>query len=295
MKLIFVGDVDLSTPHNISPSVKKFLAEGDMVLGTLNSPVEYKHLDLLKDSNLKHLNLANSKLISHGSNRLHSIKVHLDWAKILYTGAGADKNSAAGMFIRNFEVDFPRDTLFLGFPNLVVENKKFFRVGFLGVSLVGKEYEALPEKPGIFYINIDHTASLIKKVKVAASKVDMLIVNIEWDLKGISDYKIPIKIRRLSRALVNAGAKIIHGNYKNKYPIEIYKNSLIIWSCGQFMEDPQTSGMAVLASIELEQIPYERNKYSDYLWYFTGYKNIKTNITYTLKRIINQNGNIVFE
>lgn len=276
MKLIFGGRINLSdidTKHDIfDSSVKTFLKDSTFVCANLYSILQFKHFDILEDANIGHLSLANSFIGSQNNNIIHSIKAHLKYKKIMSTGAGINKSEAKGIFINHYAIN---------------ENT-MFKIGFLSVSFVLKKAEALPHEKGILYYDMNYIEELINHISIASKKVDLLVVNVEW-MQGNCEQN-----RKVAKQLILAGAKIVHGNCENMYPVEIYDNSIIIWSCGQFIGPEDQRGLLVMADIDIQEISYPIKHYTDYLWYFTGYKKHKPVVTYTLKQIQYINNSIKF-
>lgn len=83
---------------------------------------------------------------------------------------------------------------------------------------------------------VKRTKALISLVEETKTKVDILIVAVGWgDDRG---YKPPGEHTDLSHALIEAGADIIFGHSTRVFRgVEVYRNKLIIYSAGNFIDD----------------------------------------------------------
>lgn len=238
MKFVFIGDIMLGRLFNMKPAtynpfgmgILKFLQKADFIIGNLETtittsdkPVEktfnYKmlptHARWLKALSLTHVNIANNHILDYGVDGLNDTRKTLDIVNIGFSGAGNNLKEAA------------MPTIYM------TDNHK---IGVLSAADHYKEWAATRVKSGINYFNIKNHASLIRQTRTAAKKVDFLIVSIHWGPNYVDD--ISGQTRALAHKLVDVGANVIHGTSAHHLlPIEVYKNSLIIYSNGDFIDD----------------------------------------------------------
>jgi len=103
-----------------------------------------------------------------------------------------------------------------------------------------RSWAAAAEVPGV---NLLTTLSEGAAVRVAdeigrhAKPDDLIVVSIHWGSNW--GYKVPEEQRRFAHALIDrAGVSVIHG-HSSHHPkaIEIYRNRLILYGCGDFLND----------------------------------------------------------
>jgi poly-gamma-glutamate synthesis protein (capsule biosynthesis protein) len=106
-------------------------------------------------------------------------------------------------------------------------------------SGVPLEWAAGEERPGIDLVGdfSDAAASAVgDRLRRWKQAADIAIVSIHWgDNWG---YDVPDAHRRFARALIDAGADVIHGHSSHHpRPIEIYRGRLILYGCGDLLND----------------------------------------------------------
>lgn len=167
----------------------------------------------LKSAGIDILSVANNHTGDFGRIAFVDTLARLKENEILYTGGGADKK----------EAETP-----------VIIEKYGMKIGFLGFSDKGPEYmEAEAEKAGTLLASDPNFEEIIKK---ASAQVDYLIVSFHFG----EEYKTKRNERqeKLARKAVDNGAKIIIGHHPHVVQdTEIYKNSFIAYSLGNFIFD----------------------------------------------------------
>lgn len=238
MKFVFIGDIMLGRLFNMKPAtynpfgkgILNFIKKADFIIGNLETtittsdkPVEktfnYKmlptHSQWLEALSLTHVNIANNHILDYGVEGLVDTRRILDIINIGYSGAGSNLKEASA-------------------PSIYMTGDH--QIGVLSAANHYKEWAATRGTPGINYFNINSPASLIRQTRNAAKKVDFLIVSIHWGPNYIDE--ISTQMRELAHKLVDAGANVIHGTSAHHLlPVEVYKNSLIIYSNGDFIDD----------------------------------------------------------
>ena len=104
---------------------------------------------------------------------------------------------------------------------------------------VPADWAADAATPGV---NLLPDLSLVMAEKAAASgrtwrqPGDVLIASIHWG--GNWGYRIPADQRRFAHALIDGGFDVVHG-HSSHHPkgIEIYRRKLILYGCGDFIND----------------------------------------------------------
>jgi poly-gamma-glutamate synthesis protein (capsule biosynthesis protein) len=81
------------------------------------------------------------------------------------------------------------------------------------------------------------TASAIgERVRRVKQPRDVVVASIHWGSNW--GYEVPPAQQRFARALVDGGVDIIHGHSSHHVrPIEIYRGKLILYGCGDFLDD----------------------------------------------------------
>jgi len=107
-------------------------------------------------------------------------------------------------------------------------------------SGVPPSWSAGPDKPGVNLLAdlSDRTVSHIKKlVNSVKQPGDAVIASIHWG--GNWGYDIPPEQHRFARQLIDsAGVDLVHGHSSHHVKgIEVYKDKLILYGCGDFLND----------------------------------------------------------
>lgn len=167
--------------------------------------------------------LANNHMLDWGiPGLLDTLKV-LETAGIKYAGAGRNVRQAQAPAI-----------LETGGCRVIV-----FGLGSLS-SGIPAEWSAQEDRPGLNVIETqsdDPVHSLAKGIRELRRKGDVVIVSIHWG--GNWGYKIPSAQRILAHRLVDeTGLDILHGHSSHHVKaIEIYNGRLILYGCGDFLND----------------------------------------------------------
>ena len=168
--------------------------------------------------------LANNHVLDWGYEGLDETLASLDRAGIATAGAGRDLEQAAA-------------------PALL-EPKGFNRVILLSMghssSGIGEIWSATVDMPGVWLIeelsraSIESIADRIGRVKAEG---DIVVASIHWGENW--GYSIPNPIREFVHGLMDhAGVDLVHG-HSSHHPrgIEVYNNKLILYGCGDFIND----------------------------------------------------------
>lgn len=177
-----------------------------------------KNVAVLTAAGISAVSIANNHVLDYGYEALMEMLTLLDGAGISYSGAGADLSQASR--IATFEVQGRR-------------------VGLTAFTDNEPPWEAKPDRPGTFYVPVDlkdNRARLLLELIRGREQVDTLIVSAHWG--GNWGYTPPEEHVRFAHDLIDAGADIIFGHSSHVCRgIESYKNGLILYSTGDFVDD----------------------------------------------------------
>jgi poly-gamma-glutamate synthesis protein (capsule biosynthesis protein) len=239
----FLGDIMLdrgvrsSVNKNFNGDYSKLfenmevLQKSDIVFGNLEGPASDKGKDLknlysfrmnpdaipaLKGANFSIFSLANNHAGDWGREALADTMERLTENEILYTGAGLSSNIENPTIIEKYDM----------------------KIGFLAFSDVGPN-SLIPkvDQVGILLVNNPRFEEIIRNAK---KQVDYLIVSVHWG----DEYKTVNNKRQetVAKRIVDAGAKLVIGHHPHVIQnTEIYKDSLIVYSLGNFIFDQKFS------------------------------------------------------
>ncbi len=101
------------------------------------------------------------------------------------------------------------------------------------------EWVATEDRPGVDLLPdlSDSTAAgIAERVARVRQPLDVVIASIHWGENW--GYAVPREHVRFARRLVDAGVDIVHGHSSHHCrPIEVYRNHLILYGCGDFIDD----------------------------------------------------------
>jgi poly-gamma-glutamate synthesis protein (capsule biosynthesis protein) len=173
--------------------------------------------------------LANNHTLDWGVPGLRETLDTLDKAKIKHAGAG-----------RNLQEAQTPTILETGEASRAI----VFSLGSTS-SGIPAEWSAGDDRPGLNVMESqarDPARFLAKEIGAVKRKGDIVIVSIHWGSNW--GYKIPSTEERLAHRLVDeAGVDIVHGHSSHHVKaIEVYKERLILYGCGDFLNDYEGIG-----------------------------------------------------
>ena len=223
---------DYSSLFEKSKELSDLLKKSDITFANLEGPVSDQGADLrnlysfrmdpgviptLKGAGMTVLSMANNHVGDWGRDAFTDTLSRLKENEILYTGGG--NNST--------EAETP-----------VIIEKYGMKIGYLAFSDVGPNWmEASTEKAGLLLANNPRFSEIVTN---ASKQVDYLIVSFHFG----DEYKEKHNARQeyLAHKAVDAGAKIIIGSHPHvTEDTEVYKNSFIAYSLGNFIFDQSWS------------------------------------------------------
>ena len=173
------------------------------------------HVQVLAEGNIDVVNIANNHIKDFNDEGLLETIKTLDDAHIKHVGAGISDTKAR---------------------TPVILEKKGIKIGILGATDNESTWLAGPEKPGTNYFSTDNMQTLLTDITAAKKQADIVIVSLQW---GPNKREKPSQdFIKAAHSMVDAGADIIHGHSAHIFQgVEIYKNALIMYDTGDFVDD----------------------------------------------------------
>ncbi|MEX0939785.1 MAG: CapA family protein [Candidatus Babeliales bacterium] len=180
-----------------------------------NFRTDPEHVETLKKGNIEVVNLANNHILDFGKEGLYETLNVLEKAHIKYVGAGKNIQEA---------------------QKAVIIEKKGIRFGIIGFTDNEPDWKATAANPGTNYIKVGDIDIVQKVVNNVRSQVDFLIASIHW---GPNMREKPTQeFIDFAHQMIDAGIDIIHGHSAHIFQgIEVYKNKLILYDTGDFIDD----------------------------------------------------------
>lgn len=185
------------------------------MLKVFNFKTDPKNIESLLKANIKIVSLANNHILDFGETGLYETLSTLQKAGITYVGAGKTIQEAQKPYIFT---------------------QKGITIGVLGFTDNEPDWLATTTKPGINYIKVGDIEAVKKIVQSLRKKVDFIIASIHW---GPNMRERPTQeFIDFAHQMIDAGIDIIHGHSAHIFQgIELYKNKLIMYDTGDFVDD----------------------------------------------------------
>jgi poly-gamma-glutamate capsule biosynthesis protein CapA/YwtB (metallophosphatase superfamily) len=185
---------------------------------TFNFKASPDKIKILTEAEITVVNIANNHILDFSEDGLIETIETLKKAGIKYVGAGMNNKEATKPVI------------------LRVKDKIF---GILGLTDNEPEWEAGTSSCGVSYIDIskenDRNQVLMATEKLR-QKADIVIVSIHWGPN--MNVEPEQNFIDFAHALIDHGADIIHGHSAHNFQgIEVYKQKLILYDTGDFIDD----------------------------------------------------------
>ncbi|MCS7016371.1 MAG: CapA family protein [Gemmatales bacterium] len=172
--------------------------------------------------------LANNHVLDWGHAGLLETLQTLSEVGLAYSGAGKNLKQAQAPAI------------------LEIPGKERVLVFGLGSTTSGipREWSAADDRPGVFLLPdlSEATAEQVAQFMLAHKQPgDVLIASLHWGANW--GYDIPDDQVRFAHRLIEAGVDVIHGHSSHHAKgIEVYRNKLILYGCGDFVNDYEGIG-----------------------------------------------------
>lgn len=168
----------------------------------------------LVEGNISVVNLANNHILDFSHEGLKETLETLRRAKLLYVGAGSQKEAEASVILEQGGI----------------------RVGVIGCTDNEPGWKTKGDKEGTFYVEVGDIQPLEHVVKELRSKADLLVLSIHWGPNMRE--RPPESFKQFAHRLIDIGVDIIHGHSAHIFQgIEIYKKKLIMYDTGDFIDD----------------------------------------------------------
>lgn len=172
----------------------------------------------LTDANIQVVNLANNHILDFAEEGLKETLATLDSAQIQHTGAGINIDSASSP---------------------VIVNRKNISLAILGCTDNEPGWKATATKTGVNYVDVSNKKDrekILQYVEQLQKQNDFVIVSIHW---GPNLKEFPEKqFIAFAHEMIDHGASVIHGHSAHNFQgIELYKQKLIFYDTGDFVDD----------------------------------------------------------
>ncbi len=194
----------------------------------LNKGISYRmspeNIACLSTAKIDYCSLANNHVIDWGYSGLQDTLTSLSSINVRYAGAG----------LTAYEAEAP----------VAIEVNGKGRVLVLscgcGSSGIPWEWTATENKPGVYVLrdlSDDMVSGIKEKIGAVVQPGDIIVISVHWG--GNWGYEIdPEQIQFAHKLIDEAGADIIHGHSSHHVKgIEMYKDKLILYGCGDFIND----------------------------------------------------------
>lgn len=194
----------------------------------MNKSIHYRmnprNIPCLTAAGIDYCSLANNHVMDWGYTGLIETLETLEKTGIRHAGAGADINSARSPAILSCK----------GKGSVLVFS---FGSHSSGIPFSWMASEAAPGINLLPDYSESTVASIKKEVDRNRQPDDIVVASIHWG--GNWGYEIPREHQKMAHVLIDqAGADIIHGHSSHHIKgIEAYKNKLILYGCGDFLND----------------------------------------------------------
>ncbi|HEU4515057.1 MAG TPA: CapA family protein [Nocardioidaceae bacterium] len=226
------GDV-LTTMRDAGPAVRVMNLETSVTTSdeiATGKGIHYRmnpaNLDVLRAADVDVWSLANNHVLDHGVPGLLETLESMHAAGLRTVGAGADEVEAWAC------------------ARIPGEGRVLVTAVGHASSGVPWSWGAGPGRPGIALLPdlSDATAEKLAQTMTDDGRDrDVRVVSVHWG--GNWGYRVPDDQRRFAHRLVDAGVHVVHGHSSHHpRPAEIYRGSLVLYGCGDLVNDYEGIG-----------------------------------------------------
>ena len=180
-----------------------------------NFKTDPNNVQTLIEGNIHVVNLANNHILDFGDKGLFETLETLEKVQIQYIGAGRNIKEA---------------------QRAAVVSKNGITIGIIGFTDNEPTWLATDTKPGINYIKVGDIDKVKKSIDQVRDQVDILIATVHW---GPNMRERPTQeFIDFAHAIIDAGVDVIQGHSAHIFQgIEVYKNKLVLYDTGDFVDD----------------------------------------------------------
>lgn len=220
----------------------------DVALGkAVNYRMAPANLDVLKVAGVDAWTLANNHVLDYGATGLLETLDTLADAGQRAPGAGRDAAEAW----RPAVVGVPSPDAVVGVPSPDAPdqaNQGAGRVVIASVADVSSGvpggWRAAPDRAGVALLpnlSLATADEVAHRLLEAERPGDIRVVSVHWGSNW--GYRIPNEHRRFAHRLVEAGVHVVHGHSSHHpRPIEVYRGRLVLYGCGDLVNDYEGIG-----------------------------------------------------
>jgi len=268
--------IDQVLPHPSDPRIHEpfvkdagqYVQLAEAANGRVPHPVEFSYIwgdaldelaRILPDARIVNLETSITRSDDHWPGKEIHYRMHPDNVRCL-TAAGIDVCTLANNHVLDFGHAGLRETLetltqagvrTAGAGRTQAEAREpavveISEKGRLVVFAFGDETSGIPsswaaadDRPGIDFLpDLSEATALgiVDRVQQVKRARDIVVASIHWGSNW--GYQVPPAQQRFARRLLDGGVDIIHGHSSHHVrPIEIYEGKLILYGCGDFLDD----------------------------------------------------------
>jgi len=187
-----------------------------------------RNIGCLTAARISACSLANNHLLDWGQRGLAETLQTLDRAGIAHGGAGGNEAAAAAPAV--VKVAGKGRVLLFAFGSIT--------------SGIPRQWRATHDRPGVNLLE-DLSESTARRIAAELRKLkqpgDVAVASIHWG--GNWGYAVPREQIAFAHALIEGGFDIIHGHSSHHAKaIEVFKDRLILYGCGDFINDYEGIG-----------------------------------------------------
>jgi poly-gamma-glutamate synthesis protein (capsule biosynthesis protein) len=187
------------------------------------------NIDCLTAAHIDCCCLANNHVLDWGYHGLEETIQTLDRAGIAHAGAGCNATAAASPAVLDLAGKGRVLVFALGSPT----------------SGIPREWGATPDRPGVNLLgdlSVGTAHHLAEGMRQVSRPGDVIVASIHWGSNW--GYEVPDNQMRFARRLIEDGIAIVHGHSAHHVKaIEVYRDHLILYGCGDFLTDYEGIGV----------------------------------------------------
>lgn len=203
------------TDYNIVNLETTLTSSEEKIPKTFNFKASPEKIASLLAGPIHAVNLANNHILDFGEEGLRETLKTLDAEHILHVGAGENPEKASA-------------------PSII--ECKGMKIGLLGCTDNEPTWKATSTQPGTYYLEVGDLEALRFSITTLRKEVDFLILSIHWG-PNMRQRPAP-EFQSFAHDLIDLGVDLIHGHSAHIYQgMEVYKNKLILYDTGDFVDD----------------------------------------------------------